>query len=316
MINYRLSRIFICSFALFAGVHSSIAQAKKQEPTSTKGDTFRMFYLGGQSNMEGFGFVRDLPAGLSQPMQDVYIFDGRRGGDGESGLGIGKWEQLRPGHGTDFSTDGKQNKLSERFGPELTFAKRMRELYPGEKIAIVKYARNGSGIDSLATGPFGCWEPEYKGKPNQWDFFLKTLEGSRAARDINGDGKPDTLVPSGILWMQGEADASFTEEIAYEYYENLSHLIGKMRDVLGNKELPVVIGKISDSGQNEIGMMMKFGDVVRAMQEKFAASDPNAAIVRNTLKYSYSDAWHYDSAGYLDFGTRFAEEMSKLLNRK
>ncbi|MBD3581470.1 sialate O-acetylesterase [Flavobacterium selenitireducens] len=315
MLNYRLSRFFICSFALFAGMHSSAAQVKKQKP-SAKGDTFRMFYLGGQSNMEGFGYVKDLPAELSGPMQDVYIFDGNRGGDGQSGLGVGKWEQLRPGHGTDFSTDGKQNKLSARFGPEMTFAERMRELYPGEKIAIVKYARNGSGIDSLATGPFGCWEPEYRGKPNQWDFFLKTVKGAQAIQDINGDGRPDTLVPSGILWMQGEADACFTEEIAYEYHKNLAHLIGKMREVFGNNDLPVVIGKISDSGQNETGILMKYGDVVRAMQERFVSGDSNSAIVRNTSKYGYSDAWHYDSAGYMDFGIQFANEMAKLLKRK
>lgn len=316
MLNNRLFRFYSCTFALIAGLTFSSAQSGKKNIISGNGTTFRLFYLGGQSNMEGFGFTKQLPSDLAKPMNGVYIFDGKRGGDGEKGLGAGKWEQLQPGHGTDFSFDGKQNRLSDRFGPELTFAKRMQELFPDDRIAIVKYARNGSGIDSLATGPFGCWEPEYRAKLNQWDYFVQTVKGAIAIADIDGDGKRDTLVPSGILWMQGESDASISEEIAYEYYDNLRHLIGKMRTVLGNSSLPVVIGKISDSGQNPEGMMMKYGDVVRAMQEKFVHTDANAAIVRNTSKYGYSDAWHYDSAGYIDFGIRFAEEMARLLNRK
>ncbi|WP_290838376.1 sialate O-acetylesterase [Flavobacterium sp.] len=306
MINQRLFNSICRTFVVLAAACSASAQ---------KGDTFKVFYLGGQSNMEGFGFNKDLPADLSQPMKDVYIFDGNRGGDGEPGLGVGKWEQLRPGHGTGFASDGKENKPSDRFGVELTFAKRMRELYPNDKIAIIKYARNGSGLDSLATGPFGCWEPEYKAKPNQYDFFLKTIEGAKGAKDVNGDGKADTLVFSGILWMQGEGDGSFTEEIAMEYYKNLNHLIEMMRSVFKEKDLPVVVGKISDSGNSESGIVFKNGDLVRYCQEKFVRDDKRAGIVRSTSRYSYSDPYHYDSAGYIDFGKNFADEMAKLLKK-
>ncbi len=316
MLNNRLFPILFLSFALLAVMPSAKAQSEMQKLTPITGNTYRLFYLGGQSNMEGFGFVKDLPAELNAPVKGVYIFDGNRGGDGEPNLGLGKWEELKPGHGTGFSSDGKQNKLSDRFGIELTFARRMQELFPGEKIAIVKYARNGSGLDSLATGPFGCWEPEYKSKPNQYDFFLTTVESAMAVKDIDGDGKPDKLVPSGILWMQGEGDGSFTEEIASEYYANLKHLMEKMRSVFGCKELPVVVGKISDSGNSDSGIVFKFGDIVRAMQEKFVREDAHAGIVRTTSKYSYSDPYHYDSAGYIDFGKQFANEMFKVINRK
>lgn len=266
--------------------------------------------------MEGFGYVKDLPAELISTARSVYIFDGQRGGDGENGCGAGKWEQLKPGHGTGFTSDGRQNKLSDRFGPEMSFAWRMQQLYPGERIALIKYARNGSGLDSLATGSFGCWEPGYKAKQNQWDFFIETVEGALSVEDIDGDGNPDRLIPGGIVWMQGEADGSFSEAIAYEYYDNLNRLMTKMRDVFGNFDLPVVIGKISDSGNSETGIVFKYGDIVRAMQEKFVEHDRNAAVVRSTSRYSYSDPWHYDSAGYIDLGRQFAEQMSKLLNRK
>ena len=38
------------------------------------------------------------------------------------GGGEGKWSSLKPGHGVGFKTDGHSNFLSERFGPELSFA--------------------------------------------------------------------------------------------------------------------------------------------------------------------------------------------------
>jgi len=89
-----------------------------------------------------------------------------------------------------------------------------------------------------------------------------------------------------------------------------------MRGVFGDKDLAVVIGKISDSGNSESGIVFKFGDIVRAMQEKFVRNDPHAGIVRTTSKYLYSDPYHYDSAGYIDFGKQFANEMFKVLNKK
>lgn len=306
MLTYRFYKSFIFSFAFSMATIAAVAQ---------KGDTFRLFFLGGQSNMEGFGYNKELPADLNRPVANAYIFDGNRRGDGEAGAGAGKWEQLRPGHGTGYSYDGKESKLSDRFGPELTFARRMQQLYPADKIAIVKYARNGSSIDSLAAGPFGCWDPDFKGKngESQYDFALRTLRLAYSSQDINGDGKPDELVPAGILWMQGEGDASFTREIALRYEANLKRLMDLLRAALRVDDLPVVIGKISESGRAEGGRVWKFGELVQHAQEQFVANDARAAIVRSTLKYSYSDPWHYDSSGYIDLGQNFAEAMAKLV---
>ena len=50
-------------------------------------------------------------------------------------------------------------------------------------------------------------------------------------------------------------------------------------------------------------------------QEKYAKQDKNAAIVRSTRYYKYSDPWHYDSNGYIDLGEKFAEALF-LLNKR
>lgn len=275
----------------------------------------RVFILAGQSNMNGFGFNRDLPSDL-KTIKDVYIFQGNSVPDGELNGGIGKWDVLKPGNGTGFKTDGKTNMLSDRFGLELSFAKKMKELFPNDIIALIKYAREGTSIDSAAAGNFGCWDADFNGKNglNQYDHFLMTVKNALSETDINKDGKKDVVIASGILWMQGEGDASYTEGIANAYYGHLKTLMNQMRAMMLTDNLPVVIGKISDSGKDPSGRVWKMGELVQYAQEKFVKTDKHAAIVRSTKNYGYGDdPWHYNSAGYIDLGEKFAEEVFRLI---
>ena len=77
-----------------------------------------------------------------------------------------------------------------------------------------------------------------------------------------------------------------------------------------------MIGRISDSGQDEDGKVWDHGDIVRSMQAEFVERDRAAALVTATDEYSYSDPWHYDSHGYIDLGRRFAEAMARLRNTR
>jgi len=194
----------------------------------------------------------------------------------------------------------------------VTFARRLQQLSPEDNIAIIKYSRGGTSIDAAAAGRSGSWDPDYLGGDgvNQYDHFLATVLNATAVSDIDGDGAADRLVPAGIIWMQGESDAAFTEEIAQRYSSNLTQLVGLIRAAFHSEELPVVIGRISDSGQDEDGMVWDFGDIVREAEAEFVESDGSAALVTSTDDYSYSDPWHYDTAGYIDLGRRFAEAVA------
>jgi len=281
---------------------------------SQKTDTIKLYYLGGQSNMDGMGSNADLPESLKKPFDDVWIFHGNTVGDDKPNGGLGIWEKLRPGHGRNFSSNEKSNNLTKSFGVELSFAKKMQELYPNEKIAIIKYSRGGSSIDKDAAGPYGCWDPDYIGSNglNQYDYFLTTLQNAFDVKDINGDGIKDRLIPSGIIWMQGESDTCYGEDLANRYYSNLKRLMELMRAALRKDDLPIVIGKISDSGRNKEEKVWPYCELVQHGQEKFVRTDKNAAIVRDTKNYKYSDPYHYDSAGYIDLGKKFAEAIYKL----
>jgi hypothetical protein len=276
--------------------------------------TYKLYFLGGQSNMDGYGYVAELPAELHGPVPAVMVFHGNPVPDDTVGGGRGLWSQLKPGHGVGFSSDGKANSYSDRFGVEVTFAQRLQELEPSSRIAIVKYSRGGTSIDSAAAGDFGSWEPDYVGRTgvNQYDHFLATIRNAMSVDDIDGDGLADKLVPSGIVWMQGESDAAYTEELAYGYRDNLERLINLLRAAFRVDDLPVVIGRISDSGQDDDGKIWDHGDIVRKIQADFVERDGAAALVTSTDEYSYSDPWHYDSEGYIDLGRRFADAMAKI----
>ena len=172
---------------------------------------FHVYYLGGQSNMDGYGYVRDLPDDLQGPQEDIYVFHGNTSPDNQPSDGKGKWSVLKPGHGVGFESDGNSNAYSDRFGVELTFASALREQFPDRRIAIIKYSRGGTSIAEQAAGNFGCWEPDFKGVNgiNQYDHFLATVRNAFEDTDIDNDGVPDRLVPSGIVWMQGESDAYY-----------------------------------------------------------------------------------------------------------
>ncbi len=281
-------------------------------------ERFKLYFLGGQSNMEGHGLNTELPDSLSMTNDQVWIYHGVPMEDENPDGGLGRWEKLKPGNGAGFKSDGINNRHSHKFGIELSFAKKLQTLYPDEKIALIKYARGGSSIDSLAARNFGSWEMDYRGNGglNQFDHFLWTLVDAFKIKDINGNGIEDILMPSGIIWMQGESDTVLTEAIALRYYANLKRLMDLIRSAFRDDDIPVVIGKISDSGMDNRGKTWTYGELVQHAQETFVRRDKNAAIVRETKGYSYSDPWHYNSEGYIDLGIKFAEAVYKLNSSK
>lgn len=301
--NKFLRIIFLLGVVLL-----SAACAKGGKPT-----TYKLYYLGGQSNMEGFGFNDQLPAGAGAESQNVMIFAGQMALDNETHGGVGTWQALQPGFGTGFKTDGQTNRLSGRFGPELLFGQTLLQRAPGTKVAIVKYALGGSG---LADGVgYGNWHPDFSDGAglNQYDHALKTLRNAFAQPDIDGDGVVDRLIPSGIVWMQGEADAFDSQAAADEYRANIERLMGLLRAALRVDDLPLVVGKITDSGMADDGTVMDYIDTVQEAQRDFVASDVCAAFVTVTDDLAYlDDGWHYDTEGFVRLGTAFADAMTEL----
>ncbi|MGH1366823.1 MAG: DUF2817 domain-containing protein [Calditrichia bacterium] len=277
---------------------------------------YQLYFLGGQSNMEGFGYNKELPADLRKPFTDVMMFNGQILPDDQAAGTLGLWSPLQEGNGTGFSSDGRTNQYSDRFGPEMTFAQQLRQLQPNTPIALIKYARGGSSIALSASG-YGTWDPDHKDEfgINQYDHFLKTLNQALAVRDIDGDGEDDRLIPAGILWMQGESDAHKNKDAANAYESNLRRIIDLFRAALRVDDLPVVIGEIADSGMDDDGRMMDYLKEVQQAQNNFVKKDPNATLIRTSDLTFDKDPWHYNSDGYIEMGKRFAKSAYRLNRR-
>lgn len=305
----KVMLLIFCTLPLVAGSQTAVSAGA---PTQ-----YQLYFLSGQSNMEGFGYIAGLSPDWDGAVDRVMIFNGRTSADDEPGGGVGNWQKLQSGHGTGFTTDGKSSTLSDRFGPELAFGKRMTDLEPSARIAIIKYTRGGSALQDGASG-FGTWEPDYENGRgiNQYDHALATLREAMSKRDIDGDGKADVLIPAGIVWMQGEGDAYHSRESAEAYRENLKRMMDLLRAALRVDDLPVVIGKITDSGQDEDGAMMDYIEIVQQAQADFVVGDRCAAWVTETDDLAYSeDRWHYDTDGFLRLGTAFADAAHELQTR-
>ncbi|MCU7554050.1 sialate O-acetylesterase [Alteromonas sp. ASW11-19] len=273
------------------------------------------FFLGGQSNMDGYGYVSDLPKTLASE-QNVMIFHGNGVFDNQPHGGLGKWSKLQPGHGTGFNSDGNTNNYSDRFGAELSFAATLAEQFPQQKIALIKYAVGGTGLH-LDTG-YSNWSPDFrKGEgQNQYDFALNTINNAYSISDIDGDGEADRLIPAGIIWMQGEADAHSSEVSANAYFTNLTRLMGLVRAAFRDDDMPVVIGRITDSelGEDDI---MPYIKRVHLAQQQFVEQDICASYMSETERYPYGqdDAWHYLSEGYVEMGRDFAKSYLSLASK-
>ncbi|WP_440906212.1 sialate O-acetylesterase [Catenovulum sp. SX2] len=273
---------------------------------------YMLFFLGGQSNMDGYGYNSELPNELVKE-QNVMIFHGNGVLDNQKNGGIGLWTKMKPGHGTGFKNDGNKNFYTDRFGAELTFAAQLTAAFPNKNIAIIKYSVGGTGIH-INTG-FGNWSPDFRQGQglNQYDFALNTINNAYSDRDIDNDGKPDRLIPAGIIWMQGEADAHTSSESAKAYLHNLTRLMSLLRAALRKDDIPIVIGKITDSqlGEEDI---MPYIKIVHQAQQAFVEQDICAAYMTNTQNYAYSakDPWHYLTPGYIAMGKDFANSYISL----
>jgi len=290
-------------------------------PATLRATDYHLYFLGGQSNMVGLGKAAEIDAARREPIDGVMIFHGHTAQpDGGEVRGEGGWATLRPGHGKwgSYNNSKKSMKYSGRFGPELSFGWRMKQLYPDRAIAILKVAHDGVSIDPEAAGQRGCWDPDYsKGNGvNHYDHFLAALRYARDDQDIDDDGEPDRLIPAGIVWMQGESDAANSEAVARRYKQNLAALLSQLRADLGKQDIPVAIGRISNSADAKVkprgAMRWPHAEIVREQQAAFVEADGRAALITSTDEYGYTDPWHYDTAGLWDLGVRFAEALHRL----
>jgi hypothetical protein len=175
-------------------------------------DKFCLFLLAGQSNMAGRGEV--TPA---DTIGNPHIL--RLNRDGE-------WEMAKDPIHFDKDVAG--------VGPGMAFAKEMLRHDTTMVIGLIPCAAGGSSVDNWLFDKY--WEQT---QSYPWN---NALLRTRLAM------KSGTL--TGILWHQGEADA--TTEKLVDYEEKLIRLVQKFRNAFGQPNLPFIAGELPEFNKSAI----------------------------------------------------------------
>lgn len=170
-------------------------------------DEYKVFLLGGQSNMVGLGSASELPTSpvnLQQPQSDVLFYEG------------GILRDLQPGSGSDF-------------GPEITLGRMVADVLPNDNYAIVKYAANGTNLEN-------DWDPLTGA---HYHSFSNVVSSGLSA--LSNAGHAVRIV--GMFWTQGERDAK-NGRTAGEYQADLVDFVAAIRNSYGD-ELPFFLSRLS-----------------------------------------------------------------------
>jgi hypothetical protein len=190
----------------------------------------------------------------------------------------GTWHDLQPGLGN----------YSNRFGPEITCGRDLVDAQADEDIVLIKYAVNGTSL-------WNDWNPadgpQYIGFMNAINDALMSVSDPKIV---------------GMIWMQGESDGyppHSTLSHAQEYEQNLTNFIQSVRADLDVNNMPFVIGQISDEP------VWAWGDIIRQAQLNVSQTVSNTDIVITDDLSILPDGMHYDAAGMVTLGSRFADAM-------
>ncbi|MGL5020014.1 MAG: sialate O-acetylesterase [Luteolibacter sp.] len=250
--------------------------------TANAQDPVQVVLLAGQSNMDGNVPAAALPQEFRKPPVNVSLID--------------KGKPVR-------IADGKF------FGPEVAFAATVAAARPADDFLLVKRAMGGTSLAG--------WAPQWDESrlASKYDtaagpLYRKLLEDYAAAIK----GRPARL--TGVLWMQGESDTRYPA-LGSNYFENFKTLIAAFRRDLKAPELPFFFGRVNMPADvtEEDKKTIKFPYIqqVRAAQERAAREIPGVFLIETDDLGKQADRIHYDAAGQIALGRRFAEAWLKTM---
>jgi len=254
--------------------------------------------LGAQTSTRAFYTAAEVPP--SRQTVTVYLLAGQ-----SNMLGRGETSALPAAltgaqHDVMFDDSGAFDALapaggsSGEFGPEVLFGRTTADALSSRQIALVKHAVGGTNLAS-------DWDPS--GGPQYTTFINRVDTALQRIRDMG-------LEPElgGMLWMQGERD-SRDQAMADAYQTNLVNFITAVRDHLDEPDLPFIIGLPTESlppGN------YPYQDTVRAAQRYVNESMGSTAIVETADLTLKSDNVHFDGAGQIGLGERFAAMQQRV----
>lgn len=269
--------------------------------SSVFADTVDVYFLAGQSNMQGCGKLSELNGQANKPLAKVYFFNGK------------SFELLVPG----------QTQTSDRaqsFGPEIGFATELSNSQPSTASYLIKYAADGMPLHHGWNGnKWADGEPVPKrlnfypgthpSDPNTGLLYQQMIsrfqQGLTAIRAAG-----HTPVVRGLVWMQGEQDSKHAKSTA-QYAHNLRALRDRVEQDTSAYQLSLIYGQVLPytpakarfTHRDEIRNQMKMAD--QDSQQPLAI--PRAKMVSTDHFPLLKDTVHYNSEGQLMLGSAMAK---------
>jgi hypothetical protein len=292
----------IAAVLLIAVVESFLVGSIARAAEPAKPEPIDCILIAGQSNAVGFDADPDkLPVDEADQKILFWWRCGDPPPDEHDSTCEGKWTHLQFQPLGDPLKDkkvprqyGNFRNPKGGFGPEMGLA---RTLYHKENkpLAILKAAWSGTSVqhDWNHAGPGGeC----YRG-------FVAEVKAARDAAAASGM----SLRFRAIVWVQGESDANPHD--AALYTDAVSDMLDTMRKDIDAPDLPALIGV-----NIHFGDMKKVSPKMQAIvdaQKALAAKDTRCVYV-DTEGATLANGAHFDAAGTLEVGRRFAEALMKM----
>jgi sialate O-acetylesterase len=260
-----------------------------------------VWILGGQSNMEGLGLVKDATS--PHPLVRNFYMDDHWGVAKEPihQLGIA----VDPIH-LDLCGDVPMNRHpSLGAGPGIAFGRRMIER-SGVPQGLICCAHGGASMDQC--------------NPDLKDLSGKSLY-SAMLRRVWKNGRR----VAGVLWYQGCTDTT-TEEFNATYTDKMIRMVSEMRKDLHSPDLPFVMAQIARMtnspwtgvGENESALSpanTKGWNYIRDQQRLLPTRIRRLAAV-STIDLPLADFIHLSGRGQEILGRRMAEAAWTLMKGK
>lgn len=239
-----------------------------------------LFLLIGQSNMKGRGV---MPA---EPKRDPRIVMMHRKDD--------HWYLAR--HPLHLTGDAKtfQGADNAGVGPGLSFAETLVARDAKVQIGLLPCAVGGSSIN--------LWQKGAR-------LYDEALRRARLALQTTSAVKGRIR---GVLWLQGEADASDQGMATHE--AKLLKLVDDLRADLATPELPFIACTIGEMRPGTGGG--KKADMNRLLLSLPDKRPHTACVDARDLKGNIGDNVHFDTASQNQIGQRYAEKFLQLSQPK
>jgi hypothetical protein len=179
-------------------------------------------------------------------------------------------------------------------GLGMTFGIQIAESDPKIIVGLIPCAVGGSPIDSWQAGEF--YAPT---KSHPWDDAVKRTNLALKSGQLKG-----------ILWHQGESDA--TEKLAPAYEKKLNDLIGRFRKEFNAPEVPFLIGQLGNFEGVTWNAHQKQIDLAHRTVSKEVK---NAIFISSEGLKHNPDKIHFDAESLRTFGKRYAEGYLKLIGK-